>query len=412
MLKKLSSNQNQVTKEEKDKVMTLKKQEKDQKKAEKEMLKMKKQLEKEEKQAEKERKQAEREQKQAEKQAEKELKQAEKERKQAEKEQKLAEKDQKQAEREQKQAEREQKQAEREQKQVEKKQKKAEREQKQVEKEQKKAEKEQKQVEKEQKQPDEKKQKQAKSQTEKEQKQAEKRQKKAEEDQKDARKQGKEESESTQSVEVVETPAPGIEPNQISPSPETEAATEICSAAEDLPADDDDDLPTEDLSADDDNLPTAPCDAASMNSIRLSSEHNMITNSNQNETSKPLGEHEDEEPTQTTSADKKNLLTSQQEGKQDQKNKFFKPPLEKTGTKGLSLPKDQQPAKKKVHKTPRSNQKNQHCRKSEERVVPSNTVGPVWVQCDHPDCLKWRVMNGVTDPALIPDKWYCSMNTG
>ena len=69
MLKKLSSNQSQVAREEKDKIVALKKQEKEQKKAEQDMLKMKKQLEKEQKQAEKERKQAEKEQKQAEKQA-------------------------------------------------------------------------------------------------------------------------------------------------------------------------------------------------------------------------------------------------------------------------------------------------------------------------------------------------------
>ena len=36
----------------------------------------------------------------------------------------------------------------------------------------------------------------------------------------------------------------------------------------------------------------------------------------------------------------------------------------------------------------------------------------VWVQCDHPECLKWRLLRDVTDPTRLPDKWYCSMNKG
>lgn len=36
----------------------------------------------------------------------------------------------------------------------------------------------------------------------------------------------------------------------------------------------------------------------------------------------------------------------------------------------------------------------------------------LWVQCDRPSCFKWRLLRGVADPALLPDKWYCSMNKG
>ena len=36
----------------------------------------------------------------------------------------------------------------------------------------------------------------------------------------------------------------------------------------------------------------------------------------------------------------------------------------------------------------------------------------IWVQCDNPDCLKWRFLTDVKDPMEVPDKWYCNMNTG
>ncbi|KAJ7515187.1 hypothetical protein O6H91_22G004200 [Diphasiastrum complanatum] len=32
----------------------------------------------------------------------------------------------------------------------------------------------------------------------------------------------------------------------------------------------------------------------------------------------------------------------------------------------------------------------------------------VWVQCDDPACLKWRVLPDGTDPASLPDVWYCA----
>ena len=32
----------------------------------------------------------------------------------------------------------------------------------------------------------------------------------------------------------------------------------------------------------------------------------------------------------------------------------------------------------------------------------------LWVQCDK--CKKWHVLPDKTDPASLPDKWYCKMN--
>ena len=36
----------------------------------------------------------------------------------------------------------------------------------------------------------------------------------------------------------------------------------------------------------------------------------------------------------------------------------------------------------------------------------------IWVQCDNPNCLKWRLLSDIRDPMEIPDKWYCNMNKG
>ena len=46
------------------------------------------------------------------------------------------------------------------------------------------------------------------------------------------------------------------------------------------------------------------------------------------------------------------------------------------------------------------------------RSKPSNYYGPVWVQCEKPDCQKWRQLKDCLDPSEIPEKWTCSMNTG
>ena len=42
----------------------------------------------------------------------------------------------------------------------------------------------------------------------------------------------------------------------------------------------------------------------------------------------------------------------------------------------------------------------------------SNSVGPVWVQCDRASCQKWRKLRDCSDPLSLPDSWTCSINTG
>ena len=41
-----------------------------------------------------------------------------------------------------------------------------------------------------------------------------------------------------------------------------------------------------------------------------------------------------------------------------------------------------------------------------------DSSGQVWVQCDHPNCLKWRRLKDCNNPSDIPDEWYCNMNPG
>ncbi|KAL3141327.1 hypothetical protein ABBQ32_004913 [Trebouxia sp. C0010 RCD-2024] len=40
---------------------------------------------------------------------------------------------------------------------------------------------------------------------------------------------------------------------------------------------------------------------------------------------------------------------------------------------------------------------------SAEERIPDD----LWVQCDFPQCLKWRKMPGGTDPSSLPDNWFC-----
>ncbi|XP_070568052.1 MORC family CW-type zinc finger protein 3-like [Ptychodera flava] len=46
---------------------------------------------------------------------------------------------------------------------------------------------------------------------------------------------------------------------------------------------------------------------------------------------------------------------------------------------------------------------------SQGPVAESNLPDQTWVQCDR--CLKWRKLADIHDPEILPDKWYCNMNT-
>ena len=139
-------------------------------------------------------------------------------------------------------------------------------------------------------------------------------------------------------------------------------------------------------------------------------------------------EHEENQKGQisllTTNTNTNDLIQLKftKEQKHSQSKCHFKPPLQsKTNAPKSSLAKNQATRKRfhacedKQDKKPKQKSARQRSEQSDQcksRMTPANTVGPVWVQCDHPDCLKWRMLRDVTDPSLVPDKWYCSMNTG
>ncbi|XP_024514720.1 MORC family CW-type zinc finger protein 4 [Selaginella moellendorffii] len=46
-------------------------------------------------------------------------------------------------------------------------------------------------------------------------------------------------------------------------------------------------------------------------------------------------------------------------------------------------------------------------RPAEPESVDEDVPDVVWVQCDNPSCLKWRVLPEGTDAATLPDSWFC-----
>ena len=46
-----------------------------------------------------------------------------------------------------------------------------------------------------------------------------------------------------------------------------------------------------------------------------------------------------------------------------------------------------------------------------KRSKPESYLSSVWVQCENANCMKWRLLKDCDDPAKVPGKWVCSMNT-
>lgn len=88
-----------------------------------------------------------------------------------------------------------------------------------------------------------------------------------------------------------------------------------------------------------------------------------------------------------------------------------------------NLDREQRKAEKELQKISRElqkakKQKSKKDKKSLETDQPvsssnsSSSSGQFWVQCDQPDCLKWRQLRDCKNPSEIPEKWFCSMNPG
>ena len=88
--------------------------------------------------------------------------------------------------------------------------------------------------------------------------------------------------------------------------------------------------------------------------------------------------------------------------------KKFSAPVKKSSMKLNKVTKNNIAETKKMASVARSTPK-KHTKPALKKPIPPTAT---WVQCDRPDCHKWRILKGVIDPSEVPDKWYCNMNTG
>lgn len=84
-----------------------------------------------------------------------------------------------------------------------------------------------------------------------------------------------------------------------------------------------------------------------------------------------------------------------------------------------NLDREQRKAEKELQKISRELEKVRKQKGNKEKKVvetdrpsDSSNTGHVWVQCDQPDCLKWRRLRDCNNPSEIPEQWLCSMNPG
>ena len=86
-----------------------------------------------------------------------------------------------------------------------------------------------------------------------------------------------------------------------------------------------------------------------------------------------------------------------------------------------NLDREQRKAEKELQKISRELEKVRKQKGSKEKKVVetseqpsdnSSSSGQLWVQCDQPECLKWRRLKDCKNPSDIPEKWFCSMNPG
>jgi len=84
-----------------------------------------------------------------------------------------------------------------------------------------------------------------------------------------------------------------------------------------------------------------------------------------------------------------------------------------------NLDREQRKAEKELQKISRDLEKARKQKSNKEKQSvkinqpsTSSSSGQLWVQCDQPDCLKWRRLRDCKNSSEIPEKWFCSMNPG
>lgn len=84
-----------------------------------------------------------------------------------------------------------------------------------------------------------------------------------------------------------------------------------------------------------------------------------------------------------------------------------------------NLDREQRKAEKELQKINRDLEKARKQKRNEDKKLvetkqpsTSSSSGQLWVQCDQPDCLKWRRLRDCKNLSEVPEKWFCSMNPG
>ena len=105
---------------------------------------------------------------------------------------------------------------------------------------------------------------------------------------------------------------------------------------------------------------------------------------------------------------KKKQKTTQQQAQFDISCKNLEKEQHKAEIELKKIDRDLKKARKQhTHKVVKKSTKFQ-----EQSSNSGDSSGQVWVQCDHPNCLKWRRLKDCNNPSDIPDEWYCNMNPG
>ena len=90
--------------------------------------------------------------------------------------------------------------------------------------------------------------------------------------------------------------------------------------------------------------------------------------------------------------------------------KGFKKPRQATGMKNEKKGGFHSDKKPNSDKTKVETTKNKS--KLTQEKVRKRKSSSLWVQCDIPECSKWRKLKDCIDPSQLPEKWDCSLNSG
>lgn len=134
----------------------------------------------------------------------------------------------------------------------------------------------------------------------------------------------------------------------------------------------------------------------------------------------PAGEVNKNKRQKEATEDKEVINTGTKKAKEHVSKKKAAQQQAKIDKSYKNLDREQRKAEKELQKISKElekvkKQKSKKDKKSVKTVdqpLSSSSSSQVWVQCDQPNCLKWRRLRDCKNPSEIPEEWYCSMNPG